>query len=84
MIVIFNLGFKVDKELSEWAGQRELSVHGWLAPEVNASRGDKSQPKDRAPGKLENIPPVHRSWITAWAQEWQILRDAPQLFPRAT
>lgn len=65
MIFIFNMGFKVDKDLNEQAGQRELSVHGSLAPEVNASHGDKSQPKDRVPGELENIPPAHRLCITA-------------------
>lgn len=65
MIFIFNLGFKVDKDLNEEAGQRELSAHGSLAPRVNAPHGDKSQPKDRVLGKQENVPPAHRSRIIA-------------------
>lgn len=78
MIFIFNLGFKVDKDLNGQAGQRELSVHGSLAPEVNAFHGDKSQPKDRAPSKLEKHSSDPQIMDHCLGSEWQILRDAPQ------
>lgn len=48
------------KKLSGQPGQRELTAHGSLVLQVNASLGDSSQLKDSGtPGKLDTVPP----WI---------------------